>query len=138
MAGLDDPDDPPDGTAEEAIDIAEVERAYEAAGGDLEAADRRLAELQQMRTEAFAAILRALARAYRMGALEGVGDEQLASLAAEGQELTRNWAVRDRAAAGPAPDSALGRLLDDHERIADELLEAIEEIVWPYARLQGL
>lgn len=128
-------DDAPEDTAETPFDIADVERAYEAAGGDLEAADRRLADLQERQTEAFAAIVRALALAYRAGPPGSLGDEQLTSLALEGRQLVRNWAERD---CEPTSESGLQRLLEAHERIAEDLLLAIDEIVWPYFKLKGL
>jgi hypothetical protein len=128
-------DDGPEEAAAAPFDIAEVEHAYEAAGGDLEAADRRLAALQQRQTEAFAAIVRALALAYRAGPPASLGDDQLTSLALEGQQLVRNWAERD---CEPTSESGLHRLLEAHERIAEDLLLAIDEIVWPYVKLKGL
>jgi len=127
-----------DAMQKEAKSFPQLYRAMVSAGetaGSLPTILDRLADLQERQTEAFAAIVRALALAYRAGPPGSLGDEQLTSLALEGRQLVRNWAERD---CEPTSESGLQRLLEAHERIAEDLLLAIDEIVWPYFKLKGL
>jgi hypothetical protein len=119
------PDDDLDGEAEDDEDIAE---AHQNEGGDIDAAEKEMAELRRRHWLAFVGIVDHLAQRYHLGPIDQLPDDRLERIARDAVECADAWDaevdMENRTIEAPTP---LQELLKLHHDIGLNILNIEDE-----------